>query len=259
MEATDKHHSYRRLSVDNAPDSPSETEVLGLHRTRSVRASFRRLGARWKTPAPKTPAPKAPAPKTPASSTTVLKPDGLIGDNKDHLNSINQQIPTDSTESVDKVLTSARLVEAPSKPRFDKHYLSHYKNDFFGRTKKAKHLKRVGASGLGGLRIASKDNFWPIDMPTNVPTKAAAILEIPMSAEQFNRDTSAWFMRNSTTTVNPIPSGPAEVNGFGGQFRFLKRSISLSQEAKRQEEDKPRTATIRRGSVWANSTLSNYI
>lgn len=91
----------------------------------------------------------------------------------------------------------------------------------------------------------------------NVPSKAAAILQIPMSAEQFNRDTSAWFMSNRLTTVNPIPSGSAEVTtGFGGQLRFLKRSVSLSQES--QEKEKPRTATIRRGSVWANSTLSNF-
>lgn len=245
MESSDKHHSYRRLSADNA-GSPCESEVLGLHRTRSVRASFRRLGARWKTPAPKTPAPKPNTNQPPGSIDEVFKENQL---NNKHI-----------SELVDKVLTPVRLVEAPSKPRFDKHYLSHYKSDIFGRTKKAKHLKRIGASGPGGLRTGSKENYWPMDLPNNVPSKAAAILEIPMSSEQFNRDTSAWFMSNRSTTVNPIPSGPAETIGFGGQFRFLKRSVSLNQEPKKEEDDKekPRTATIRRGSVWANSTLSNY-
>lgn len=236
----DKHHGYRRLSGD-VETSPSGTEVLGLQRTRSVRASFRRLGARWKTPS--TTATKTSAPKT--SCVEPLVP-------KDSVNSIQLQ-HKQLNEVIDKQLTPGPL-GGKSKSRFDKPHLSYYKHDNFGRTKKVKQLKRIGSSG--GLR-GSKENWWPTEMPANVPSKAAAILEIPVNAAQFNRDTSAWLMNNHTTSTTSLV--PSELYGNGGQFRFLKRSVSLNEEARKKAEateGKPRTATIRRGSVWANSTLS---
>lgn len=125
------------------------------------------------------------------------------------------------------------------------------------------------------------------DVPANVPSKAAAILEIPVNAEQFNRNTSAWFRSaggadnarfgsgggghkvkhvDGSVGANAgikLNVGSAETTASNstalstGHFKLLKRSVSLNEEAAKSTlTGKPRTATIRRGSVWANSTLS---
>lgn len=151
--------------------------------------------------------------------------------------------------------------------RFERQFLQ-YRGDTFARAKKKKQLKRSGCGGgahLGGLRNA-KEN-WPMDaVPAHVPSKAAAILEIPVNAEQFQRTTRAWLLgggksvENAETTnqsIAPTSSSAATGGGLSGHFKLLKRSVSLNEEAaKAQGSGKPRTATIRRGSVWANSTLS---
>lgn len=258
MDTIDKHHCYRRLSAELSTSPSGRAEEPCLQRTRSVRASFRRLGARWKTPSSAASKTSVNVTGTPARQSA---PDS-------HDSTGQPQI----ANVVDVTRTPGPLgsTSSQSTSRFDKHHqYAQYKNDLFARTKKTKHLKRTG-----GLRGDTKENWWPTDMPVNVPSKAAAILEIPVNAEQFNRNTSAWLMSGRTpssastaaaaATSGSTSSRSAEVekpssSGFGvanGQFRFLKRSVSLNEEARKKAEAKPRTATIRRGSVWANSTLS---
>lgn len=148
-----------------------------------------------------------------------------------------------------------------AKQRFERQFLQ-YKGDHFGRTKKKKQLKRSGT--IGGLRNAKENWLPPMDeVPANVPSKAAAILEIPVNAEQFNRTTSAWLLAGgSSSVISATPSVSTAPSGLSGHFKLLKRSVSLNEEANKSTSGigaKPRTATIRRGSVWANSTLSKHL
>lgn len=182
--------SYRRLSGSNP----------GLRRSRSVRASFRLLGTRWKPPLKKS----------------------------------DQSPPTESSD----------FVFEQQKQQQQHQHIEHSEN-----------LKN------NFKRFFHKENQLPpkqithiTDMPQNVAPKAAAILEIPVNCDQFNRSTSAFLLSSE-------------------HFKILKRSISLKDEdcGTRMLESKlclppvttkqpppipPRTATIRRSSVWANSTLS---
>lgn len=189
--------SYRRLSMESKLPTTSADGGNGLQRSRSVRASFRLLGARWKAPTVIT------QPAAEQTAGEVIR--------------INT---TSTTSSFTK--------------RFDKQLPHKYKRDHF---LKAKHKKLKSNSGRAAL---TNENWFPTAMPENVPPKAAAILEIPVNVdrEQFNRNTSQFLMN-------------------GVQFKFLKRSVSLNSDvAVVKDAQKPRTATIRRGSVWANSTLS---
>lgn len=192
--------SYRRLSMESKL-STTANGGNGLQRSRSVRASFRLLGARWKAPA--APVIAQPQPIAERTSGEVVR--------------IN-------TTSNTAIFTK----------RFDKQLPNKYKSAHF---LKAKQKKLKSNSGRATV---TKENWLPTAMPENVPPKAAAILEIPVNLdrEQFNNNTSQFLMN-------------------GVQFKFLKRSVSLNSDvAVLKDAEKPRTATIRRGSVWANSTLS---
>lgn len=84
-------------------------------------------------------------------------------------------------------------------------------------------------------KINSKENLDDLTkIPLNVAPKAAALLQIPIVANYSNK---------------------SEFNGnkklFEIKTRILNRSISL-----KESNHEPKTATIRRGSVWANSTSS---
>lgn len=193
--------SYRRLSMESKSPTTAKLGGNGLQRSRSVRASFRLLGARWKAPT----APVIPQPQPTAERTAG---------------------------EVVRINTASNT--ASFTKRYDKQLPNKYKSDHF---LKAKHKKLKSNSGRATL---AKENWLPTAMPENVPPKAAAILEIPVNVdrEQFNRNTSQFLMN-------------------GVQFKFLKRSVSLTNDvAVDKDAEKPRTATIRRGSVWANSTLS---
>lgn len=198
MDTNADNISYRRLSMESKSPTTANGGI-GLQRSRSVRASFRLLGARWKAP--------------PAS---VIKQ------------------PTVERTAGEVVRINTTANTATFTKRFDKQLPNKYKSDHFLKTKKKKLKSNYGRATL------IEENWLPSAMPENVPPKAAAILEIPVNVdrEQFNRNTSQFLMN-------------------GVQFKFLKRSVSLTNDvAVVKDAEKPRTATIRRGSVWANSTLS---
>lgn len=190
MGTNNDNNSYRRLSMESK--SPTTANGgNGLQRSRSVRASFRLLGARWKAPS--------------AAVTTERTAGEVV-----------------------RINTTSNTFTK----RYDKQLPNKYKSDHFLKAKQKKLKSNVGRATL------TNENWLPTAMPENVPPKAAAILEIPVNVdrEQFNRNTSQFLMN-------------------GVQFKFLKRSVSLNNDVVK-DTDKPRTATIRRGSVWANSTLS---
>lgn len=82
-----------------------------------------------------------------------------------------------------------------------------------------------------------KENFEDLTkIPLNVAPKAAALLQIPIVANYSNNNKSEF-------------SGNKKL--FEIKTRILNRSISL-----KESNHEPKTATIRRGSVWANSTSS---
>lgn len=262
----------------------------GLQRSRSVRASFRLLGARWKsaTPQLQTQRPPQPQPQshqhqpaaqldataalsspyrqrantTTTTTTTVLSV--IPAPEQQESRCVQQAASTGDLrvvslcrpDYVEHGHTDDQPPAAPAsaKQRFERQFMQ-YNRDHFGRTKKKKQLKRSGT--IGGLRNA-KENWLPRmdDVPANVPSKAAAILEIPVNAEQFNRTTSAWLLAGGSSSATATPP-----SGLSGHFKLLKRSVSLNDEANKSTGigGKPRTATIRRGSVWANSTLSKHL
>lgn len=199
MDTNNDKISYRRLSMESQ-SSTTANGGNGLQRSRSVRASFRLLGARWKAPT---------APVITQAQTAERRAGEVVRINT-----------TSNTATFTK--------------RFDKQLPNKYKSDHFLKAKQKKLKSNSGRTTV------TKENWLPTAMPENVPPKAAAILEIPVNLdrEQFNRNTSQFLMN-------------------GVQFKFLKRSVSLTNDvAVVKDVEKPRTATIRRGSVWANSTLS---
>lgn len=102
--------------------------------------------------------------------------------------------------------------------------------DFLIEHLKSENIKKV-------KKINSKENLEDLTkIPMNVAPKAAALLQIPIVADYSNNNKSDF-------------SGNKKV--FEIKTRILNRSISLKESNK-----EPKTATIRRGSVWANSTSS---
>lgn len=288
--------------------SAAASASVGLQRSRSVRASFRLLGARWKSATPQLQTQQSPAPPPPPShqpqqqqpisqldaaaaalsspyrqrantTTTVLSvippPErqasarcaqlaASTGDLR-YRHPIDAQYVPLCHADYDEPVNCHQQQQPPTpsaKQRFERQFLQ-YKGDHFGRTKKKKQLKRSGT--IGGLRNAKENWLPPMDqVPANVPSKAAAILEIPVNAEQFNRTTSAWLLAGGSSSANSATASVASApSGLGGHFKLLKRSVSLNEEANKSSGGgiggKPRTATIRRGSVWANSTLSKNL
>lgn len=213
---------YRRLSADaiSTPSAAPSLAAAGFQRTRSIRASFRLLGSRWKAP----------------SAATAHKSDS-----------------TDAVALSGEVVAIQTSVPSASATSSFKKVQNKYKSDRFHKTKQKK-LRGIRNNATSKL---AKENWQPTAMPEYIPAKAAAILEIPIDREQFNRKTSQFLMMGEPTKTATV-APPPPLTGL--QFRFLKRSVSLNNEAAQKKETAaakpPRTATIRRGSVWANSTLS---
>lgn len=173
MNCENEKYIHRRLSGSNSE----------LRRTRSVRASFRLLGSRW-------------------------KPLTNRNDGKDLIKSSNKDL-LDTKKQSEKV-----------------------KNQFNENGKVKTNHKY--------FRAFSKENVAVInDMPGAVllPTNtASAILKIPAGIEEdFNRNTSDFLLS-------------------ADNLRVLKRSLSMKSVPPAGQ----RTATIRRGSVWANSASSKF-
>ncbi len=77
------------------------------------------------------------------------------------------------------------------------------------------------------------------DMDIFIKPKTEIKLELPMDKDLFNQRTSMFLMNSN--------------------FKLLKRSISLKNYGSDDGMGVQRTATIRKGSVWANSTSSKII
>lgn len=181
----DKDRSFRRLSGSNQQAQP-------FRRTRSVRASLRLIGARWKPPAKQEPPYKFSTP-----SKDIIAQFERLNNNEQH----SEVIVKSEQEAGD------------------------------GNLKIRNNLKL--------LQAFAKENVRTDSVPLNVAPKAAAILQIPTAVAS-----------QSSRLVNG-----KEVNHLifnGGMIPVLKRSTSLKDE----EQTLPKTATIRRGSVWANSSSS---
>lgn len=206
--------SYRRLSGEYpSSGGRASSNGIGLQRTRSVRASFRLLGSRWR------------AAQSQHEEPIITTPPEIIK---------NELAPP------------GEIVLINCNKKFEKQYPNKLKSEHFLKAKQ----KKLKSSQSTGRIVTTKENWHPMAMPEYVPPKAAAILQIPttLNSEQFNRNTQAFLLN-------------------GSQFRFLKRSVSLNtdcntntiksfQKNSNAKDSTQRTATIRRGSVWANSTIS---
>lgn len=184
MNCENEKYIHRRLSGSNSE----------LRRTRSVRASFRLLGSRWK-------------PNRNNDSTS--------NNNKELKSNIDYQQLDAIKKFSDKVKN---------------HLNDNNNNNNNGKIKTNRKL----------FKAFSKENVIIGDMTDTalfLPPKSAAILQIPGSGEDFNRNTCQFLL-----------SSP--------NLRILKRSESMKIAAAAPAG--PKTATIRRGSVWANSTSSNF-
>lgn len=105
--------------------------------------------------------------------------------------------------------------------------------DFLIEHLKSENIKKV-------KKINLKENMEDLTkVPLNVAPKAAALLQIPIVADYSNNNNiKSDFSANNKKL-------------FEIKTRILNRSISL-----KESNQEPKTATIRRGSVWANSTSS---
>lgn len=176
MNCENEKYIHRRLSGSNSE----------LRRTRSVRASFRLLGSRWK-------------PLTNRNN-----------DGKDLIQSTNSNKGVlDTKKPSDKVKNQLNEI---GKVKTNHKY----------------------------FRAFSKENVAVISvMPgVTVPTKtASAVLKISGIEEDFNRNTCDFLLS-------------------ADNLRVLKRSLSMKSVPPAAGQ---RTATIRRGSVWANSASSKFL
>lgn len=107
--------------------------------------------------------------------------------------------------------------------------------DFLIEHLKSENIKKV-------KNINSKENMDDLTkIPLNVAPKAAALLQIPIVGDYSNNNNNkSDFVGNKKI--------------FEMKTRILNRSISL-----KESKQEPKTATIRRGSVWANSTSSKIL
>lgn len=186
MNCENEKYMHRRLSGSNSE----------LRRTRSVRASFRLLGSRWKP-------------------------------NRNNSCSNN----TDSTLSVTTSNKDYQHVDAIKKfSEKVKNHLNDNNNNAAGKIKTNRKLFQAFSKENVIIRSDMTDTLF---LP---PKTTAAILQIPGTGEDFNRNTCKFLL-----------SSP--------NLRILKRSESMKSTAAAAG---PKTATIRRGSVWANSTSSNF-
>lgn len=74
---------------------------------------------------------------------------------------------------------------------------------------------------------------------SNIKSKAEIKLKLPIDKELFNQRTSVFLMNSN--------------------LKLLKRSMSVKNYGTDDDKGVQRTATIRKGSVWANSTSSKII
>jgi len=215
----------------------TRSNPAGLRRSRSVRASIRLL--RWMPPALK----------------HSVSADPQVEQHQKH-------------RTISPSPTRLPILHPPHNLRKDLKDVKEFLSEHFGSHLNRENLKNHNdhdvkvKNNLKLFNVFSKENI-PYEMllpvPQNVAPKAAALLHIPMSGVKHADERVSVDPRgNETENDDDEDNEMDDIVDFcpppvAIHPRFLKRSMSLKDETILLPS---RTATIRRGSVWANTASS---